>query len=181
MNKSKIGAIKLINNYRQFAKTIDTNTNVYITNDTWYCEPENNEIFVFNPNKDTNKKVWNDFLNSIEIKLNKNNKHLIKTIPSFMWCFLHEMGHLQTEKKIYNILLPYRKITDFLSYHFASKSNFIDRLTTKMYYNMIDEKKATQWAIDFATKNELQVIKQSKEIQKIYKKYFHKIVDKEFC
>lgn len=177
MNKSKIGAIKLINNYRQFAKTIDTNTDVYITNDTWYCEPENNEIFVFNPNKDTNKKIWNDFLNSVEIKLNKNNKHLIKTIPGFMWCFLHEMGHLQTEKKIYKILIPYRKITDFLSYHFASKSNFIDKLTTKMYYNMIDEKKATQWAVDFATRNELQVIRQSKQIQKIYKKYFYKTLD----
>lgn len=42
---------------------------------------------------------------------------------------------------------------------------------------MIDEKKATQWAVDFATRNELQVIRQSKQIQKIYKKYFYKTLD----
>lgn len=177
MNKTKIGAFKLINNYRNFANTIDNSVDVYLTEETWYCEPENREIFVFNPNKDTNQKHWNDFLQSVEIKLNKNNKHLMKTIPAFMWCFLHEMGHIQTEKKIYCILLPYRKITDFLSYHFASKSKLIDKLTTKMYYGMLDEVKATQWAVDYATKNELHIIRQSKEILKIYKKYFHKTLD----
>lgn len=174
MKKSKIGTTKLINNYRKIANNVDNEIGVYISENVWYCEPENNEIFVATP-KNTNKGLQ-DFIKSIDVKLNNEQKYLLNIIPTFMWSFLHEMGHLQTEKKIYKILLPYRKLTDFLSYHFGN-IKIIDKLTSVMYFNLIDEVKATQWAVDYVTQNENKIVNYSKKLEKIYSKYFKKSID----
>lgn len=173
MKKSKIGTTKLINNYRKIANNVDNEIGVYISENVWYCEPENNDVFVATP-KDTNKGLQ-DFIKSIDVKLPSDKKYLLNIIPVFMWSFLHEIGHLQTEKKIYKILLPYRKLTDFLSYHF-SHIQIIDKLTSVMYFNLIDEVKATKWAINYVIQNENKIVNYSKELEKIYSKYFKKVL-----
>ena len=175
MRRNKIGVTKLVNKYRNIANNIDNNVDVYVNNFEWYCEPENNEIYISKPKKE--KTSLQAFLHSVDIKLPRNRKYLLDIIPPYVWSFLHEMGHLQTEKKIYIILTPYRKLTDFLSLHFSHKSKLIDKLTNLMYYNMIDEVQATKWAVNYVIQNEKQVLKHSKELTKIYKNYFKKSID----
>ena len=175
MKKTKIGVTKLVNKYRNIANNIDNNVDVYVNNFEWYCEPENNEIYISRPKKE--KSSLQDFLHSVDIKLKKEQKYLLNIIPPYVWSFLHEMGHLQTEKKIYIILMPLRKLTDFLSLHFSHKNKLMDKLTTFMYYNMADEVQATKWAVNYVIHNEKQVLKYSKELAKIYKNYFKKSVD----
>ena len=176
MRKNKIGVTKLVNKYQNLAYNIDQEVEVYINDNTWYCEPENKEIYISQPKPE--KESLKDFLHSVDIKLNQEQKYLLDIIPPYVWSFLHEMGHLQTEKKIYIILNPLRKITDFLSFHFSHKNQLMDKITTLIYYNMLDEVKATQWAVNYVIQNEKQILQYSKELAKIYKNYFKKSIDK---
>jgi len=172
MNRKKINRKhlqKLLKTYQDFANIIDNSIEIK-KGKIWQSIPLFNEIYIPIPSKQFYEKSIQDFLNSVYVKLPKEEKDIVDIIPYYIWSFLHEMGHVQN----YDIKDPFisiRKITDFLSYHFGHIS-IIDKLTTYLYFNLKEEKRATQWAINYVNENYDLVRLYSNEITKAYLKYY---------
>lgn len=172
MNKKEINKKhlqKLLKSYQDFANAIDNDIKIK-KGEIWQSIPLLNEIYVPMPSKKIYNKPIEDFLYSVYVKLPQEQKNIVNIIPYYIWTFLHEMGHIQNND-IKDSFISIRKITDFLSYHFGH-INIIDKLTTYLYFNLPEEKKATQWAINYINKNYDTVRYYANQITKNYNKYY---------
>ena len=111
----------------------------------FYSYPSINtiEIPIFETNPEGAKYFYNDF-----IKRLGTNECSLETAS-----FLHELGHIQTYKKIndiiYCILAP---IISFIQNHFENEKIFC--LMQKIYFNLPLQKRATEWAIKTLKENQ---------------------------
>ena len=104
----------------------------------FYSYPSINtiEIPIFETNPEGAKYFYNDFIK----RLGTNECSL--EIASF----LHEVGHIQTYKKINDIIYCiFAPIISFIQNYFKNK--FIFELAQKSYFALPLEKQATEWAI----------------------------------
>ena len=104
----------------------------------FYSYPSINtiEIPIFETNPEGAKYFYNDFIK----RLGTNECSL--EIASF----LHEIGHIQTYKKINDIIYcTFAPIISFIQNHFKNKLIF--ELAQKSYFALPLEKQATEWAI----------------------------------
>ena len=87
---------EIIGKYREFAKRINPDIKV-IKGSEWCCYSDSREIEVPRIVVDNSLK---DFIDTIEKQLEKSgHRNLIYKYDDFIWCFLHEMGHLCKPKK----------------------------------------------------------------------------------
>ena len=105
-----------------------------------------------------------EFLDSVKKQLPQDKKDLINIIPDFMWSFLHELGHIEKEKYYFDT--PQRTIANFLCKH------GLECIGNIIYFNLKEERKATEWAVKYALKNTQVVIKFSYELDKTYRRYY---------
>ena len=150
--------------YLDFAVMVNSDISVIQGSYDWGCYPEDYIIEI--PQLVTEQGLQN-FLNSIKKQLPKNKKNLINIIPDFMWSFLHEIGHIQHQHTVENSIL--RNIADYLGH------KGFDTLSSLIYFNLKEEKQATQWAVDFTLHNYKLVKKYSKKIGNSYQKYYQKM------
>lgn len=151
----------IIGKYREFARRVNSDVKVIKGND-WCCYSNTLEIEVPKIVVDNSIK---DFISTIEKQLEKSgNQALINKYDDFIWCFLHEMGHLCKPKKYKDRLIrgTLEKISDL---GFNKIANFF-------YYRLKEEKTATKWACDYVINNQKLVAKYNWEIVRRYKKYY---------
>ena len=152
---------EIIGKYREFAKRINPNIKV-IKGSEWCCYSDSREIEVPQIVGDNSIAA---FMSTIEKQLAKSgNQALINKYDDFIWCFMHEMGHLCKPKKYKDKLV--RNAIDRISLlGFSSIARFL-------YYRLKEEKTATEWACDYVINNQKLVAKYNWEIVKRYKKYY---------
>lgn len=154
---------EIIGKYREFAKRINPDIKV-IKGNEWCCYSSTREVEVPRIVVDDNLA---DFMSTIEKQLTKSgNQALINKYDDFVWCFLHEMGHLCKPKK-YN---------DGLQRALLNRVNELWGKTNKVvnffYYRLKEERTATKWACDYVINNQKLVAKYNWEIVRRYKKYY---------
>lgn len=153
---------EIIGKYREFAKRINPDIKV-IKGNEWCCYSSTREIEV--PRIVADNTLAN-FMSTIEKQLAKSgNQALINKYDDFVWCFLHEMGHLCKSKKYNDTVI--RKLLDNLSV-----IGFNNKIVNFFYYRLKEERTATKWACDYVINNQKMVTKYNWEIVKRYKKYY---------
>lgn len=155
---------RVLRKYKQLANAIDKEIKVKKTSCEWYCLPVEKKIFIPQLASETSDIA---FLKSIEKRLPTNKKELLEEFPVWVWAFLHEIGHIQ-HKHTKQIIMG------------EIVANFLGRLgcyklANLIYFNIKQEKQATQWAVDYIIQNEDFVYNQAMEIYKAYKKYYKKL------
>lgn len=153
---------EIIGKYREFAKRINPDIKV-IKGSEWCCYNDSREIEVPRMVVDNSLK---DFIDTIEKQLEKSgHRNLIYKYDDFIWCFLHEMGHLCKPKKYKDRLV--RNLLDNLN-----MIGFNNKIINFFYYRLKEEKTATKWACDYVINNQKLVAKYNWEIVRRYKKYY---------
>lgn len=149
----------VLNKYREFAKYINKEIKVKQCELDWYCYPSLKLIEMPKFETEEGKK---DFLKSIEKKLPQDKKDYLNYVPENVWSFLHEVGHIQNNHNSRSLI---RIISNLLG------QLGLEKIANLFYFQMKEEKEATQWAIDYVLHNEEIVYKFSNEIYKSYKRY----------
>ena len=151
---------KVIMKYREIARYV--NPEIKVQKDSeWLSYIEDKIIGVPMAESEEGQEEFNK---SIYKALPSDKKELIDIIPDFMWSFLHELGHIQKGKRYFDT--PQRAIANFLCLH------GIKFLGNIIYFNMKEERKATEWAVKYAIENTEVVIKFSYELGKTYKRFY---------
>lgn len=152
---------KVIGKYREFAKRINPQVKVR-KGAEWCCYQGIEELEV--PQLASDEGLQS-FLDTIKKQLCKMNKlEVFDKYDDFIWCFLHEMGHLCKPKRYHDLII--RKLIDGMSLLGMEK-------TAKFfYYRLKEEKTATAWACQFVVDNPELVAKYNWELVKSYKRYF---------
>ena len=157
----------ILNIYTNFAKSIDNNIKVVFDND-WQCDLEEKIIYI--PLIESQEEC-EKFINNFKKQWQQKNKKIKLFFTPQTISFLHEIGHTQTKQD--NIISKVlRKISNFLYKYKTTKE-----LSYKIYYNIPEEKKATQWAIDFIAWNYLKIIEFNKDIENAYFKFYDEIIE----
>lgn len=148
---------KLLNKYRELAKKINGDIRVCKSN-YWWSLVEDKKVGVIKLKEELGDEP---FLASIEKILPQDKKYLIKKIPNYMWSFLHEIGHIEKGERINDNLI--RDLANGLS-----KLGF-RKIADLIYFNMKEEKLATQWAVNYVIQNEQFVNRYCKQFNKIFR------------
>lgn len=157
----------ILNIYTNFAKSIDNNIKVEFDND-WQCDTEEKIIYI--PLIESQEEC-EKFINNFKKQWRQKNKKIKLFFTPQTISFLHEIGHTQTKQgDIISKIL--RKISNFLYQHKTTK-----KLSYKIYYNIPEEKRATQWAIKFIAWNYLKIIEFNKDIENAYFEFYNKIIE----
>ena len=152
---------EVLGKYREFAKRINPNIKV-VKGKEWCSYPYMKKMEV--PRLMEDDPVG-DFLQTIEKQLEKTgHQDLLNRYDDFMWCFLHEMGHL-CKPKTYD---------DSISRAILNKINKMgfNKLANTFYYRLKEERTATKWACDYVINNQKMVMKYNWELVQRYKKYY---------
>lgn len=148
---------KLLNKYRELAKIIDKDIRV-CKSTYWWSLVEDKKIGIIKAKEEQGDEP---FIASIERILPQDKKYLIKTIPTYMWSFVHEIGHIKKGKRINDDFI--RTLANTLA-----KKGF-HKIADLIYFNMKEEKLATQWAVNFVIQNEQLVKRYCKKLEAIYR------------
>jgi hypothetical protein len=130
MNKSKEILFEKVN---AFINTIADFEDVQ-SGEEFLCYPTTKEIFI-----DTKNYRADEFIDTLFERTN------LRDISIFTWCLLHEVGHCMTEK--------YIDVRANNHCQYVKKKIAKGKIASINYYYLADEKKATNWAIRYATKN----------------------------
>lgn len=151
-----LGIEEVLDYCTDFINTIDDFEDVDIHTD-FECYPTSNEVFIALV---VSSKGVNDFMDNIY------NKTKVRDISEFSWAILHEVGHCETWHKM-------NKRTINKCRHIKRK---ISRrsIDERIYYNLTDERIATEWAIDYIEKNHDLVKKFDDEVLKLIKDFYLK-------
>lgn len=153
--------------YTNFAKSIDDEIEVEFDND-WQCDTETKTIYI--PLIESEEESER-FINNFKKEWCKDRNIIKLFFSPVTMSFLHEIGHTQTKQgDIISKIL--RKISNFLCKHKTTKE-----LSYKIYYNIPEEKRATQWAIEFIAWNYFKTIEFNKDIENAYFEYYDKIIE----
>lgn len=155
---------RVIKKYRQLANAIDKDIKVKKTASEWYCVPLEKTIFIPQLETELGEQA---FLNSINKQLPQEKKELLTMFPSWVWSFLHEIGHIQK-----NHIKGHNFIYKICCLLYDLK---LVKIADLIYFNSKEEKQATQWAIDYIIQNEDFVFNSAVDIYKAYKKYYKKL------
>lgn len=130
---------------------------VTIGNDKeFYCYPNDREVYYsLIVNKRQNK--W--------FMQNAFDKGLEYDCGDFILSFLHEIGHCETEE----LLTRGQKIS---STKRKKNLNGIYKKDNFVYFGLVDEQMATEWAINYANANKEKLQKLATDVQKVLKKYY---------
>lgn len=154
----------IIKKYREFVKRINPDIKV-IKGFDWCCYNNTKEIEI--PQLVTDNSLA-DFISTVEKQLAKTgNQALVKKYDDFIWCFLHEVGHLSKGKKYKDQVL--RKFLDTLNIIGCKK------IAKALYYRLKEEQTATEWACNYVINNQKLVAKYNWELIRRYKKYYKNI------
>ena len=157
----------ILNIYTNFAKSIDNNIKVEFDND-WQCDIEEKIIYI--PLIESQEEC-EKFINNFKKQWRQKNKKIKLFFTPQTISFLHEIGHTQTKQGDI-ISKTLRKISNFLYKYKTTK-----KISYKIYYNIPEEKKATQWAIEFIAWNYLKIIEFNKNIENAYFEFYNKIIE----
>lgn len=154
----------IIKKYNEFAHKVSPDIEV-IEGCDWCCYSDLYEIEV--PQIIPTDSI-KDFMLTVKKQLAKSgNENLAERYEDFIWCFLHEVGHLCKPKKYKDKLI--RHTLDFISLTgFTNISKFF-------YYRLKEEKTATEWACDYVIQNQNIVNKYNWEISQEYIKFYQKM------
>ena len=152
---------KVLRKYREIAKKIDKDIRVKKGFDNWLCWVEDKIIEVARIETERGEKA---FRKSVIKRLPKEHKDLINIISNEMWSFLHEVGHIEKGRRYWDT--PQRTIAEFLCRH------NLDLLGDLIYFNMKEERKATEWAVRFAIENTDFCLQYTYELCRAYKNYY---------
>lgn len=150
---------KILSKYAELGKRVSKGLKVK-RGDDFYCYPQDNQIFI--------PMIWNGkdvkhFINDIK---KRYNPLWVDKIDDYVWCFLHELGHIKTDtNNIVDILC--RPILVFLA-----NLSFVPNLIQTLYYKLPNEKQATDWAINYVNEHFHEVMKFQKELRKVYIRYY---------
>lgn len=129
---------------------------VTVDNDTeFYCYTEDNEVFYTLQVLDFQAEWFME---------NAFNNGLKYDCGNFLLSFLHEIGHCQTEP----LLTKGQRISR------TKRKKGLDgniREDNFYYFNLVDEKMATDWAIEYANTHKKELRKLARNIQKILAEY----------
>lgn len=95
--------------------------------------------------------------------------HLYKTfrpcihLPLFIWSILHEVGHHETA----NEACCDSDDNELLERGLAAILPDLD-IASDLYFNLTDERYATEWAVDYAEQNQKKVLEFTKKIAETY-------------
>ena len=155
---------EIIEKYREFAHKVNPDIEVTEGGD-WCCYSNTREIEI--PQIMSSENVA-DFMLTVKKQLAKSgNEKLVDKYEDFIWCFLHEMGHLCKPKKYKDRLI--RHTLDFISLAgFTKISKFF-------YYRLREEKTATKWACDYVIQNQNIVNQYNWEIVQKYIKFYQNL------
>ena len=157
----------ILNIYTNFAKSIDDEIEIEFDND-WQCDIETKTIYI--PLIESEEESER-FINNFKKEWCKDRNIVKLSFSPVTMSFLHEIGHTQTEQgDIISKIL--RKISNFLCKHKITKE-----LSYKIYYNIPEEKRATQWAIEFIAWNYFKTIEFNANIENAYFEYYDKIIE----
>lgn len=157
----------ILNIYTNFAKSIDDEIEIEFDND-WQCDTETKTIYI--PLIESEEESER-FINNFKKEWCKDRNIIKLSFSPVTMSFLHEIGHTQTEQgDIISKIL--RKISNFLCKHKITKE-----LSYKIYYNIPEEKRATQWAIEFIAWNYFKTIEFNANIENAYFEYYDKIIE----
>ena len=150
---------KILSKYAELGRTVSKRLKVK-KGDSFYCYPQCNEIHI--------PMVWNEeqtkhFIDNIKTKY---NPEWVDQIDDYIWCFLHELGHIEMDRFYISDML-FRPILVF----FANLS-FMTKLVDTLYYKLPKETDATDWAIHYVNKNFKQLLKFQKELRRVYIRYY---------
>lgn len=149
---------KVLNKYRQVAKYIDREIKIKKGNE-WACYVEDKIITIPQIESEEGNA---EFRKSIEKILPITLE--IDIISDEMWSLLHEVGHIQKGKRYNdNIIRGLANIFSKLS---------LNRLANAIYFNLKEEKEATQWAVNYVNKNVNIVQRFDRELGKTYRNFF---------
>lgn len=152
---------EVLGKYREFARQINPKVTVGKGKE-WCCYSDTKKIEV--PQIVTDETVG-DFMETIEKQLAKSgNEKLINKYDDFIWCFLHEMGHL-CKPKTYNDRFLRKTLDNLNILGFNKIANFF-------YYRLREERTATEWACNYVIHHPKTVSKYNWEIVRRYKKYY---------
>ncbi len=159
---------EVLGKYREFAKQINPKVKIVKGTD-WCCYSDTLEIEV--PQLVPDNSI-SDFMITVEKQLDKiGKKYLLDIYDDFIWCFMHEMGHLCKPKKYHDRFI--RNTLDKISQlGFTSISKFF-------YYRLKEEKTATIWACNYVNQNQKLISKYNLEIVRRYKKFYKSMNIKE--
>ena len=157
----------ILNIYTNFAKSIDNNIKVVFDSD-WQCDIEEKIIYI--PLIESQEEC-EKFINNFKKQWQQKNKKIKLFFTPQTISFLHEIGHTQTKQGDI-ISKALRKISNFLYKHKTTK-----KISYKIYYNIPEEKRATQWAIKFIAWNYLKIIEFNKDIENAYFEFYNKIIE----
>lgn len=157
---------RILNIYTNFAKSIDDEIETEFDND-WQCDTEEKIIYIpLIESEEECEKFINNFKKQWQ---QKNKKEKLFFTPQTI-SFLHEVGHTQTKQgDIISKIL--RKISNFLCKHKATK-----KISYKIYYNIPEEKRATQWAVEFIMNNYNDIVLFNNELENKYFEMYEKIL-----
>lgn len=149
---------------------------IYGTNFCCYCKPEYDlqiEIPIFE-----DVLGHNAFYNKMQRRLKEYD--IQETFSSEILSFLHEIGHIYTYNK-WNDFVYIRAtalIENLQSLNFIANSEKLTNWLFEKYFNLALERNADKWAMEYIKTHLEQVKKWEKQIDKNYKKYIPKMLDK---
>ena len=156
----------MYNIYKNFANNIDNEIEIEKGND-WQCDTEEKIIYI--PLIESQEEC-EKFINNFKKQWQQKNKKIKLFFAPQIISFLHEIGHTQTKQGDI-ISKALRKISNFLCKHKATK-----KLSYKIYYNIPEEKRATQWAIEFIMNNYNNIVLFNSELENKYFEMYEKIL-----
>lgn len=107
-----------------------------------------------------------DFANSIIKILNtKENKEDLEKIDMLMYSLYHEIGHLKSKQGDLKSKIG-RKIANI------SNKIGLKKLSRKIYYNLPEEKNATEWACNYISNHYNDILIQQEELKEAFNKFY---------
>lgn len=156
----------MYNIYKNFANSIDNEIKIEKGND-WQCDIEEKIIYI--PLIESQEEC-EKFINNFKKQWQQKNKKIKLFFAPQTISFLHEIGHTQTKQG--NIISKtLRKISNFLYKYKATK-----KISYEIYFNIPEEKRATQWAIKFIMNNYNDIILFNNELENKYFEMYEKIL-----
>lgn len=150
---------KVLETYQDFVNNIIDGVDVFAGSD-FSCYPKSREIEI--PYLISDKEA-NAFLVSVSSanvgNINTNDFQI------FIWSILHEIGHLSTKQGDLVSAIG-RRISKLLC-----KLNLIT-LANKLYFNLPEERKATEWATDYVNLHYQEIKQLEKKLQNAYYNFY---------
>lgn len=150
---------KILSKYAELGKRISKGLKVR-RGDDFYCYPDDNQIFI---PMIWNEKDVNHFMENIKTRY---NSEWVDKIDNYIWCFLHELGHIKTDaNSIIDTLC--RPILTTLA-----NLSILPKVMQSLYYKLPKEYNATEWAINYVNEHFNELLKFQKDLRKVYIRYY---------